>query len=655
MSSLAAVRVTLVTLLAAAAWQQAWGTALPSSTSRQLAGAGDEVGIATMTTTPTVGPINGAAVSNWVYNSIPRRRDIFEINNLPVTDRYRTLYLLAMQEMQSTTDVTGPVYNHDAIAKIHGQSTPYQGACNSACANFHADCAGGTFRCSATAGYCPHSHPLFAAWHRPYLSQFEMALVNAAHAVAMRVADPGERSLYQQLAHQIRTPYINPLSSYITDIAFTILDSPNVNVIDPLTNASTSIPNPLASWGSPATTRSGSWKANFAANAVSWSSQITSFIASPDWGCTWGAGSCSSGATRLENTHGSMHVNIGGTMSSVPTAAKDPIFMMLHGYIDRVLQSWQGSGGSSPAVWMAPAVNSAAATLFYPAGTSISASSLLAPFYTSGWGGYWMDGSFARIQHANPWIALPYRYWTKWWWIIGVAIKDVTVSATTMSRLVAKELTDELADVHKGYRLQVWLDTININAIPNQGFCLHFISDYRGTTGKAFADQYAGRNGTVLVEKMQSEPQYCGNWCILGSSLERGKPLSVDASADITGCIVKQQQSLESTGPNKEPYLAPKSPYKLSNIYILPTSITRNGVATNFTRRVSLGPRIELRWSNFPLGKASGDVQTVQTSEESIRSGLPTRFIAESKEDEITLPGYAQGVLEAAAPGGTRN
>lgn len=40
MSSLAAVRVTLVTLLAAAAWQQAWGTALPSSTSRQLAGAG---------------------------------------------------------------------------------------------------------------------------------------------------------------------------------------------------------------------------------------------------------------------------------------------------------------------------------------------------------------------------------------------------------------------------------------------------------------------------------------------------------------------------------------------------------------------------------------------------------------------------------------
>jgi hypothetical protein len=32
---------------------------------------------------------------------------------------------------------------------------------------------------------------------------------------------------------------------------------------------------------------------------------------------------------------------------------------------------------------------SGGATFFYPAGTPISSSSLLAPFYTSGWGGYW--------------------------------------------------------------------------------------------------------------------------------------------------------------------------------------------------------------------------------------------------------------------------
>jgi hypothetical protein len=76
--------------------------------------------------------------------------------------------------------------------------------------------------------------------------------------------------------------------------------------------------------------------------------------------------------------------------------------------------------------------------------------------------------------------------------------------------------------------LQVWLDKVNVNAVRNQGFCLHFISDYQGVTGKAFADQYSTNNGkNVAIEKLQQAPQYCGNWCILGSSLEPGKPLVV--------------------------------------------------------------------------------------------------------------------------------
>jgi hypothetical protein len=78
---------------------------------------------------------------------------------------------------------------------------------------------------------------------------------------------------------------------------------------------------------------------------------------------------------------------------------------------------------------------------------------------------------------------------------------------------------------------QVWLDKINVNAVRNQGFCLHFISDYQGVTGKALADQYSSTNArnvtSVKIEKIQLEKQYCGNWCILGSSLEPGKPLVV--------------------------------------------------------------------------------------------------------------------------------
>lgn len=50
-----------------------------------------------------------------------------------------------------------------------------------------------------------------------------------------------------------------------------------------------------------------------------------------------------------------------------------------------------------------------------------------------------------------------------------MAIKDVTVSATTMSRLVAKELVDELADVHKGYRLQVSMMALLLLLLPFLG------------------------------------------------------------------------------------------------------------------------------------------------------------------------------------------
>jgi hypothetical protein len=102
-------------------------------------------------------------------------------------------------------------------------------------------------------------------------------------------------------------------------------------------------------------------------------------------------------------------------------------------------------------------------------------------------------------------------------------------------------------------------------------------------------------------------------------------------------------------GRQQEPYLAPNSPFKLGNIYILTTSIPRNGLALNWNRRISLGNRVELRWSNFPLINVppAGQVKTAGSSDESIETKLPTRYLPETEEDEIPLPGYAQvGFLE---------
>lgn len=41
------------------------------------------------------------------------------------------------------------------------------------------------------------------------------------------------------------------------------------------------------------------------------------------------------------NPHGSAHVSFGGSISSIPTAAKDPLFFLLHTNVDRLWAKWQ--------------------------------------------------------------------------------------------------------------------------------------------------------------------------------------------------------------------------------------------------------------------------------------------------------------------------
>jgi tyrosinase len=45
------------------------------------------------------------------------------------------------------------------------------------------------------------------------------------------------------------------------------------------------------------------------------------------------------------NPHGSAHVSFGGSISSVPTAAKDPLFFLLHCNVDRLWAKWQRQFG----------------------------------------------------------------------------------------------------------------------------------------------------------------------------------------------------------------------------------------------------------------------------------------------------------------------
>jgi hypothetical protein len=56
------------------------------------------------------------------------------------------------------------------------------------------------------------------------------------------------------------------------------------------------------------------------------------------------------------NPHGTVHVAVGGDMGSVPTAARDPIFWLHHGNVDRLWDVWLGQGGGranpADAAWL---------------------------------------------------------------------------------------------------------------------------------------------------------------------------------------------------------------------------------------------------------------------------------------------------------------
>jgi tyrosinase len=45
------------------------------------------------------------------------------------------------------------------------------------------------------------------------------------------------------------------------------------------------------------------------------------------------------------NPHASVHTSFGGSISSVPTAARDPLFFLLHCNVDRLWAKWQREFG----------------------------------------------------------------------------------------------------------------------------------------------------------------------------------------------------------------------------------------------------------------------------------------------------------------------
>lgn len=148
---------------------------------------------------------------------------------------------------------------------------------------------------------CEHGTDFFWSWHRMYLYWFE-------RIVRKMCDDPRWALPYWNWApgsdFHLPAPFRDPASELYT-----------VNR-DPSMNSGAGSLNPLA---------------------VS----VSSSFSPPDFLTT---------NMSIQNPHGSLHVEVGGWMASVPTAAQDPVFFVHHANVDRLWDLWlaQGGGRSDP-------------------------------------------------------------------------------------------------------------------------------------------------------------------------------------------------------------------------------------------------------------------------------------------------------------------
>eukprot|EP00775_Hariotina_reticulata_P012252 gene12252-12389_t len=440
----------------------------------------------------------------------------------------------------------------------------------------------------------------------------------------------------------MRVPFINPAAGFTADPTFTILDALLVDVIDTADPAGglIQISNPLRTYAG--SFRSGVWKNTLSTNAISYANQFTNFVMlGTSWSCTWGGVGCP--VTNLESTHGTIHWHIGGSMGSVPTAAKDPIFMMHHANIDRILQAWQGS---NPLVWFAAGTESSG-NFYYPAGAALTTNSPLAPFQVGT--GSLIDSNFTRYMHNNFLITNRYSY----------THTNITGARRRTRRLQEDE--DEI-NVEKSNRLlaaQVLAELAQLQ--KPMSFRLQYMPP--GTRNSV---RLSGPNG------LQEDPRYCGGLCTFTDDMrqsERSMGPQTSGNAYMKHSLYTRVAVSICSPPKTDNragdkiYTGPKlstSPVKLSNFSILVTYVippkqdtTReagddpNGGYAEWdpSGALKLPSKRQLGWWKLLLRILTNKVPVV-SDRRSALSGLPTQYVPATTSEGVDLPGAVMGVTD---------
>lgn len=221
-------------------------------------------------------------------------------------------------------------------------------------------------------GYCPHNMVLFGSWHRPFVALFEQVLVNHAKEIAHKYPASSQQK-YINAAHTLRVPYwdwaVDPvLPPAVTATTMTVNGPQGSKTIrNPLysyqfqkfpfanygyANFGGSIGEypqtmrcPTTNDGS-AVSQFGNVNSNLNSNAAYLKSSVyATFTQSKEYATMV---TDSQGGSNFESPHNNIHNDVGctspapnGHMTNLGWSAFDPIFMLHHAQVDRLVAMWQ--------------------------------------------------------------------------------------------------------------------------------------------------------------------------------------------------------------------------------------------------------------------------------------------------------------------------
>ncbi|KAJ8453836.1 hypothetical protein ONZ51_g13376 [Trametes cubensis] len=301
----------------------------------------------------TIGPLGGETSGAVAPNRM-------EINDFVKDEKMFSLYIQALQIMMDTPQDEPDSFFQ--IAGIHG--LPYV-SWNGV----------GEESPAEAAGYCTHSSVLFPTWHRPYVSLFEQIIQKHAKRIAEQYII--NVCCWREAAEDLRQPYWDWAKSFIPPPEVISLQEVTIHTSD---DRLTKVRNPLLRY------RFQPIDQSFLGSFAKWPTTIrhptgTYPTAKDDTkrllACN-AAGDGNSTANSLEAIHDSVHDAVGGSghMGDPAYAGFDPIFMMHHCQVDRLLSLWSAL---NPDLWVSEAAETGG-TFTIPPRSAVDEYTPLTPF-----------------------------------------------------------------------------------------------------------------------------------------------------------------------------------------------------------------------------------------------------------------------------------